>query len=376
MIKRIFCVLFLMMPTLGYSHSLSDSFVNLDVDTEQISGHWLIAVRDLELAVGLDQNLDTKITWGEIQQQRAAIKDYALSRLRMRMSGADCSLQSGEFQLEQRNSGVFLYLPVTGVCSSPGEFEIDYNLLFDIDASHRGILNLTYNGESYLRLFSPSEPTQRLDATGTAATLANLWTFLVEGVWHIWIGLDHILFLCALIIPIILGAGAFRKTHQTSDPASGRSIFMDILKVVTAFTIAHSVTLILATLQIVVLPSRLVESVIALSVVATGINIIFPIFRGHSWQVAFAFGLIHGFGFAGVLGDLSLPTHLFVSSLLSFNMGVEVGQLVIVALLVPVLLLLNRADITRRLTLAASGIVITGFGALWLAERSLPALLS
>lgn len=374
MTKRIFFALLLLWPSLGYGHSLSDSFINLSVDNEQISGHWLIAVRDLELAVGLDQDLDSRITWGEIQQQRVAINDYALSRLRLTMGGADCTLQPGEFQLEQRNDGVFLYLPVTGACSSQGTLEIYYQLLFDIDASHRGILNLTYNDESYLSMFSPSESTHRLDASGSAAALANLWTFLVEGVWHIWIGLDHILFLCALIIPIILGSGVFRKNYRMPESTTGRKVFIDILKVVTAFTIAHSITLILATLQILVLPSDLVESVIALSVAITGNNIIFPMFRGHGWKIAFGFGLIHGFGFAGVLGDLTLPTHLFVSSLLSFNIGVEIGQLVIVALLVPVLLLLNRSVITRRLTLIASGMIITGFGVLWLAERSMPAL--
>ncbi|OFE12878.1 hypothetical protein PHACT_06770 [Pseudohongiella acticola] len=376
MIKRILLAALLIWPALASGHSLSDSFIDLSVENQQVSGHWLIAVRDLELAVGVDQNMDRQVTWGEILQQRDAINEYALARLQLTMAGAECPLQTGEFQLEQRNSGVFLYLPLSGSCSSPGELAIDYNLLFDIDASHRGILNIAYNSESYLRLFSPSEPTHQLEQTGSAAALANLWTFLIEGVWHIWIGLDHILFLCALIIPIMLGRSRAERPGEPSAAASSSAIFVDIFKVVTAFTVAHSITLILATLQIVVLPARLVESVIALSVAVTGLNIIFPIFRGRSWQIAFGFGLIHGFGFAGVLGDLALPTHLFISSLLSFNVGVEIGQLVIVAVLVPVLWLLDKTALTRRLTTIASGIVITGFGLLWLVERSLPMLLS
>lgn len=369
-------VIALLWPTWGFGHSLSDSFIDLSVDNQKIDGHWLIAVPDLELAVGVDRNLDTRVTWGELQQRRAAISDYALSGLLLSMGGSPCTLRTGDMQLEQRSTGVFVYLPLSGNCGSAGELVIDYSLLFDIDASHRGIVNLSYNGESLVRLFSPSEPTHRLSGNGGSGALANLWTFLIEGIWHIWIGLDHILFLCALIIPIILGNNARRNTLQTLGPATESTIIIDIVKVVTAFTVAHSITLILASLQIVVLPSRLVESVIALSVAITGLNIIFPIFRGRSWQIAFGFGLIHGFGFAGVLGDLDLPAHLFVSSLLSFNIGVEIGQLVIVALLVPLLWLLGRVAMTRRLTLAGSGVVITGFGVLWLAERSLPALLS
>lgn len=374
MIKIILLTVFLLGPALSWSHSLSDSFIDLSVDNDRVSGHWLIAVRDLELAVGVDQNFDTDITWGEIQQRRAAITAYALSRLQLTMADSACSLQAGEFQIEQRSSGVFLYLPLSAVCDDPGVLAIDYSLLFDIDTSHRGILNLSDNGDSHVRMFSPSEPMHRVEADGSVAALANLWTFMIEGVWHIWIGLDHILFLCALIIPIVLGANAARKSPLLLDASPRSTLAIDILKVVTAFTAAHSITLILATLQIVVLPSRLVESVIALSVAATGLNIIFPIFRGHSWQIAFGFGLIHGFGFAGVLGDLALPTHLFISSLLSFNIGVEIGQLVIVAALVPLLWLLSRYSVTRRLTLVASGIIITGFGTLWLAQRSLPTL--
>ncbi|MEX0740659.1 MAG: HupE/UreJ family protein [Pseudohongiella sp.] len=365
----------LIWPAAASGHSLSDSFLDLTVDNAQISGHWLIAVRDLELAVGLDGNSDDQVTWGEIQQRSSAIEQYALSRLDLSIADNDCSLASGTFQVEQRNAGMFLFMPISGACNSTGDLLIDYNLLFDIDSSHRGILNLTYNGESHLRLFSPAEPSHNIDPAGSSA-MANLWTFLVEGVWHIWIGLDHILFLCALIIPIVLGSGVFRSTPLRREPGASARILVDIFKVVTAFTVAHSVTLILATLQIVVLPSRLVESVIALSVAVTGLNIIFPIFRGHSWQIAFGFGLIHGFGFAGVLGDLALPTHLFISSLLSFNIGVEIGQLVIVVLLVPALWLLGRLALTRRLTVAASGIAITGFGLLWLAQRSLPTLVS
>lgn len=374
MISRLLMILLLSCPALAYSHSLSDSFINLTLGNDRVSGHWLIAISDLELAVGIDRNLDTQVTWGEIQQRRAAIIDYALPRLQLSRGDTECPLLAGELQIEQRHTGVFLHLPISSDCQGDGEINIGYDLLFSIDASHRGILSVTHDEMTQVRLFSPAQTSHQLDISRPAGMLSNLWTFLIEGIWHIWIGLDHILFLCALIIPIMIGRQAQQHNQRILTTDARPHLFVDILKVVTAFTIAHSITLILATLQIVALPSRLVESVIALSVAITGLNVLFPIFRGHSWQIAFGFGLIHGFGFAGVLGDLALPTNLFITSLLSFNVGVEVGQLVIVALLVPALWLLDRTALTRRLTQIGAGLMITGFGLLWLAERAWPAL--
>jgi len=104
-------------------------------------------------------------------------------------------------------------------------------------------------------------------------------------------------------------------------------------------------------------------------VAISGINVIYPIFRNKHWQIAFGFGLIHGFGFAGVLVDLTLPTEQYVSALLSFNIGVEIGQLVIVALLVPTLLLMSNPRWLGRATALTTGAAIAGFGSIWVLER-------
>lgn len=363
--KKYWLIIFLLLPAHALAHSLSDSFLNLQLENNLVQGHWLIAVKDIELAVGLDVNADARISWGEILQQRQLVETHLLSRLQVSMAGQSCAISSGDFMLEPLSAGMYLHVPLTARCDNAGALEVAYSFLFDLDSAHRGIMNVQSGSESAIRVFSPQNPVHTMDS-GSVSALENLWVFLVEGVWHIWIGLDHILFLCALLVPIVLA-----RSQSVGGKTSINHIFVEILKVVTAFTVAHSITLILATLEIVVLPARLIESVIALSVAVSGLNILWPIFRGHTWKFAFAFGLIHGFGFANVLGDLSLPTHLFVSSLLSFNVGVEIGQLAIVLVLVPLLLLLGRASRTRILTLTATGVVITGFGLLWLAERSL-----
>ena len=139
---------------------------------------------------------------------------------------------------------------------------------------------------------------------------------------------------------------------------------------VTAFTIAHSITLTLAALSIVVLPSRLVESGIALSVVLAAINNIFPVVANGRWLAAFGFGLLHGFGFAGALHDLGLPAGSLALSLAGFNLGVEAGQLAIVLLFLPLAFALRSTWTYRRLVLGGGSIAIATIASVWLVERS------
>lgn len=366
-------LLLLCLPCAGLAHSLSDSYLELSFSEGTVDGYWRIAVSDLELAVGVDENNDGRISWGELRQNRETINRHVLQRLVLQHENAVCELSAGDHEIATMNAGTFLHIPLSADCAPEGPLRISYDFLFTIDASHRGMMTLNSNGNTALLVFSPDKPVQTL-SLDSPDTPGLWWTFLVEGVWHIWIGTDHILFLFALIVPIVLhrrrGPSLPVASVESKPPVA--TICMDILKTVTAFTVAHSVTLVLASLGWVELPSRLVESIIALSVAVTGINILYPIFRGHLWQVAFAFGLVHGFGFASVLGDLALPAQHFVSSLLAFNVGVEIGQLAIVLLLAPLLFAFRRsAPRGQQGALMASGVVTAGIGLMWLAERSL-----
>ena len=142
-----------------------------------------------------------------------------------------------------------------------------------------------------------------------------------------------------------------------------------MLKIVTAFTLAHSITLTLATLGVVTLPSRLVESAIAASVVLSALNNIFPLIESKRWMVAFAFGLIHGFGFASVLADLGLPQDALLLALVGFNLGVEGGQLAIVSAFLPIAYYLRNTQFYRRVVLFAGSIIIVLLAMVWLVER-------
>ena len=153
-------------------------------------------------------------------------------------------------------------------------------------------------------------------------------------------------------------------------PVSGfRDAFVTVLKVVTAFTIAHSITLSLASLKFVSLPSKWVEAVIALSVLLAALNNLYPVVRNKIWLVAFGFGLVHGFGFANVLADLALPSGTLVLALLSFNVGVELGQVVIVLAVFPLIFLLREKGVYRPLVMALGSTAIGLVATAWVVDR-------
>jgi hypothetical protein len=196
--------------------------------------------------------------------------------------------------------------------------------------------------------------------------LTQFAAYVHEGVWHIWLGFDHILFLVSLLLPAVL----IRRDGRWKGAASFQDAFWDVARIVTAFTLAHSITLTLAALGIVSLPSRWVESAIALSVVLAALNNVVPVVARGRWIAAFAFGLLHGFGFAGALADLGLPAGSLALSLAGFNVGVELGQLAIVAAFLPLAFALRSTWAYRRVVLAGGSAVIVAIAGVWLIERA------
>jgi hypothetical protein len=185
-------------------------------------------------------------------------------------------------------------------------------------------------------------------------------------VWHIWSGFDHILFLLALLLPSVL----WREQNAWQPVGEFRKALINVLKVVTAFTLAHSITLSLATLGFVHLPSRLTESAIAASVVIAAANNVVPLFSRREWMVAFGFGLIHGFGFASGLSDMGITRENLAVAVLGFNVGVEAGQLAIVSAFLPVAFALRTSWVYPRVVLAGGSCAIVLVAALWLIERA------
>ena len=348
------------------AHKPSDSYLTLRVAGETVTGQWDIALRDLDFALGLDANGDAQITWGEVRAKQNEIAAYALSRLSLAAAGQACPTRVTEYLIDDHTDGAYAVMRFTAACPAPVQaLQARYALFFDIDPQHKGLLRLEYSGQSVTGIFSPEKANQEF----TLARPNKLRQFLDyghEGVWHIWIGFDHILFLLALLLPAVV----LRQNEKWQAVTAFKPAFWQVFKIVTAFTVAHSITLSLATLGVVSLPSRWVEATIAASVVIAAMNNVFPIFRERRWMMAFAFGLIHGFGFASVLRDLGLPQDALVLALVGFNLGVEAGQLAIVAAFLPVAYALRQSWFYQRLILLGGSFLIAAVASVWLVERA------
>jgi hypothetical protein len=348
------------------AHKASDSYLSLAVQGEKIDGQWDIALRDLEMAVGLDANDDAAITWDEVRARHEAIAAYALARLRLASEGVDCPMRVTTHLIDSHTDGAYAVLRLQGACPAPvATLMVDYNLLFDVDPQHKGLLKLTHGASTSTAIFAPDARSQALQVAAPAHW-RQFADYVRHGAWHIWIGFDHILFLVSLLLPAVL----VRREGQWQGRETLRASVIDVLKIVTAFTLAHSLTLSLAALGALSLPSRLVESMIAASVILAALNNLWPLV--HRWRalVAFGFGLIHGFGFASVLADLGLAQGALVLSLVGFNVGVELGQLAIVALFLPLAYLLRRGLFYRRVVVTGGSALIALLALVWLAERA------
>ena len=358
--------------SVAHAHKPSDSYLSLQVDGEKITGQWDIALRDLDLVIDLDRNADAAIDWGEVRARHAEIAAYALSRLVLTQpassgeQGAACKLAVTDHLIDNHTDGAYAVLKLSGTCpSAVAALSVNYSLLFDVDAQHRGLLKLESRGAGsegapfvLSAVFPADNATQTLKLAEPGGW-AQFATYVADGVKHIAIGIDHILFLIALLLPAVL----LRTGGKWEPVAEWRTAFWSVLKIVTAFTVAL--------LQIVQLPSRFVESAIAASVLITALDNLWPFLPRKRWLVAFAFGLLHGFGFASVLIDLKLPASALLLSLLGFNAGVEMGQLILVVILMPLAYVSRASKAYTRVVLGAGSVVIAMISLGWFLERSL-----
>lgn len=346
------------------AHKPSDSYLALDWNGHRIEARWDIALRDLETAIGLDADGDGRITWGELRSRHDDIAAYALARIELLADGLACTAAAGEQLVDEHADGAYTVLPIVFDCPhEPRTLSVGYRLFAELDPTHRGLLRLTRAGATTTAVLDPNRPAAGFGGSRSGSPFAQ---FLREGVWHIWIGLDHVLFLLSLLLPTVLvrQAGAWQPA-----PALG-GVLIDVAKVVTAFTVAHSITLTLATLGVVSLPSALVESVIAASVFLVALANLLPGLHVGRWQTAFAFGLVHGFGFATVLAGLELPTGALLQALFAFNVGVELGQLAIVAVFLPMAFAARGTRLYRQAVLAGGSVAIATLAAIWFTERA------
>jgi HupE / UreJ protein len=363
----IFAIMIVLFSQPAWAHKPSDSYMSLTVHKERISGQWDIALRDLNDAIGLDANDDGAISWGEVRTQQTEIASYASSRLTLQSSEAICATVITDHLVDHHSDGAYAVIQFTATCPTEvHHLTIDYRLLFDLDAQHKGLLRLSHGDRVRTVIFSQESPSHTL-TIDDILLWQQVQQYLHEGIWHIWLGFDHVLFLLTLLMPAVLA----RVDHRWQAIEDFSSALWEVVRIVTAFTVAHSLTLSLATLGIIQLPSRLVESAIAASVMLAGVANLYANMAQRRWLFAFLFGLIHGFGFANVLMDLRLPQGSLLLSLVSFNVGVEIGQLAIVALFLPVAYAFRQSYAYQLIVVRIGSLAVVVVALLWLAERTL-----
>ena len=354
-------------PLGALAHKPSDSYLTLTLDDAGMQGRWDIALRDLDFVMGLDANADGAITWGEVRGNANAIHAYAFSHLKLidRNETHACPLSPDDLLVDEHVDGAYASISFKADCAgSPDSIGIVYSLLSGLDPNHRGLLSLE-GSQQQSAVLANDGIEQQFDLL-RPDRWQQLRTFVTEGVRHIWLGYDHLLFLFTLLLPSVV----VYRNRGWQPRASLRESTIDIVKVVSAFTLAHSLTLSLAALGFVDLSSRLVEPVIALTVLLGAVNILFPLVRERSWLVVFVFGLFHGFGFANVLGHLVFNRSALLVPLLGFNLGVELGQVAIILVVFPLLYAMRKHPFYRPIVLKGGSAVIMAIAGYWFVERA------
>ncbi len=383
---------FLLFPILSAAHQPNQSIIYMRVYEELgIDARFEINVNQLNQVLGLE--LPKYPKWEDVAPHIDIIKAYLLKNTAFSSKYGSHKINFTEVDdsMVWTSFGYFVKIPfhLENSETLPDDLVVTYAAFINEIPNTRNLLTMEYNwkaglvnNETMFALdFTEGEVTKTLDLTET-----SMWKGFVamvkQGVWHIWIGLDHILFLLALILPSVVRrirpviAGDNQEESKTKFNIWGwkpverfKPAFLYIVKIITFFTIAHTITLSLAALNIVVLPSRFVEAIIALSIGLAAFHNIRPIFKGKDWLIAFVFGLFHGFGFASVMGELGFKGEFLTLTLLGFNIGVEIGQLLIIAMIFPVLYFLRNLKSYPKLLVYLSVLLII-ISLYWLFERA------
>ncbi len=326
--------------------------------------------------IPIDANSDGTITEEEFTAKGPEIYEFFKDRLTITRNGETFPITSTDFGILQTPQGEFgqISFDVASPTPTPDSFEIGYTPLIDADTPNHGgygvIENNTRTGvvdnERHIALFFKPDGTPQTLSTISEPWFAIFVEFVKQGVLHIWFGFDHVLFLITLLLPAVL----FRQSNAWAPVDEFKTAFINVVKIATVFTVSHSITLSLAALGIVTLPVTLVEAVIAISIAVVALGNMFPIFHNRVLLVVFIFGLFHGFGFANVLEPLGLVPSAKVVGLLAFNIGVELGQIAIIIVLLPILFLIRQWSAYPFLALKLGSLAIILMAGIWIVERT------
>jgi hypothetical protein len=356
------CLLLLALPCGASVQKGPESSLTLQVEESGFKGAWQVSLPDLSSALRLDANHDGEVTWPEIEHRRAEIEAYLGAHLQILPNGTSARLRFTQLIYGLQGGEPFILARLAGdAAGTINTLGVNYSLPQD-----QCTLKVLWVGEG-MHQAAISAVSGTLSFERASAARSAFAASLQQGIWHIWSGYDHILFLIVLLIPAV-----FQRTrHGREAVPTFRAALLRVVIIVSAFTVAHSITLTCAAMGWVHLPARLVESVIAASIFVAALNNFLPhTAGGRSAWLAFGFGLIHGFGFAGALSEIGSEGGPLWRTLAAFNLGVEVGQLAIVAAFLPIAFSLRQTRFYRTGVLYAGSSIAGLCALLWFWERA------
>ena len=384
----------ILVNTGAYAHSEGEDYVFINFQQNEMTGEFQINLDDLQEKLNIPIPDDK--TQADIVVQETASQVHSYIRENFSISPSDTQFNQSQnnnadkseaqsakpqpYNLTFLEASIFSeaddfarYTFIVENVSPPDVLNIRHNMFYENDLTHRGLFLVQYNvktdtdygPEHTALIFSQTNSIQQLDLHNIPGLMERTEMFY-QGMLHIWIGIDHILFILALILSTVL----IRKSDHWIPVPRAWPAFKTLLGIITIFTIAHSITLILAALDFIAVNARWVETIIALSIVLVGLNNIFsPVKRG-SLYIIFALGLFHGLGFASVMGNLPFRMEDLVKVVIRFNIGVEIGQVVIVALIFPILYCLRKQSFYVPVVLKGGSGILVIIASWWAIQRA------
>jgi hypothetical protein len=334
----------------AHAHGLSTSYTEIAVTPARLELVCLLSADEILLHFPIHARTERRPGPEEIEAALTAVFAFLEQRLVVAVDGERRALQRGAHRIHP--SATFVRLELSAPLQrAPAEITIAADPLFfeRFGPQHVNLVKVSAAEGRIQQSALTADRSKASFVVGYTSLLAQCTAFVRIGIGHIFHGYDHLLFLVALVV------------------VAGR--LGQLVSIVTAFTVGHSVTLILAALQVVSLPSRVVEGGIALTIAYVAFDNFFVTATSHRWWLTCGFGLVHGFGFANVLRELALPRGGAIASLLSFNVGVEIGQVAVAAVLFPLTLWLSRQRFRRPVVLAVSGVIFLA-GVAWFFQRA------
>jgi hypothetical protein len=343
----------------AFAHTSGSSFLALRAEGEStVHAEWDFDIRDLHQSLRLDIDGDGALTWAEILAARSAIESLVLARTHLSSAAGMCALASTDVPaIAEHGDGPYLRFIATFTCP-PGPLALDHSGWVAFDPGHRALLEFqAADGERAQAILGGSVKQWH----AAESQITHLARFLVEGMRHLLTGYDHLAFLGVLLL-------ALARRPRSGESSSLPHMLKRAFAVITAFTLAHSLTLALASTGYVTMPSKPVEVAIALSVMVAALLNLSRGAATHGWKLAFAFGLVHGLGFAGALAELA-SGRIDLLALAAFNIGIETAQIAIAVAAVPLIWWLFRGLRSERVGVPLASVSVACVAAVWVGSR-------